>query len=155
MKSIGTREDYKKLLNGKGIIGREGCPFCDQEKMQDDSIWRGKYWFLCYNKYPYSGNNEHIMAIPYDHKIFATDLSSEEWQELWEVHNHVKKIYGEKSYFSFTRETLSNGTQDARSIEHMHTHFLPWKLQGKYLRKMLENQGFPITEEWLKMKVCN
>jgi diadenosine tetraphosphate (Ap4A) HIT family hydrolase len=33
-----------------------------------------------------------------------------------------------------------------RSVEHFHIHFVPWKLQGKYLRKMLQNQGFPIVE---------
>jgi hypothetical protein len=26
-------------------------------------------------------------------------------------------------------------------------HFLVWKLQWKYLRKMLEKQGFPIKQE--------
>ncbi|MEI6710855.1 MAG: hypothetical protein WCK88_00910 [bacterium] len=40
-----------------------------------------------------------------------------------------------------------------RSIEHLHIHFLPGKLQGMYLRKMLENQGFPIKEDKLEMRV--
>jgi diadenosine tetraphosphate (Ap4A) HIT family hydrolase len=49
---------------------------------------------------------------------------------------------GEQDYFSSTRETMGN-----RSIEHYHMHFLPGRLQGKFLRCMLEGQGFPITAE--------
>lgn len=33
-----------------------------------------------------------------------------------------------------------------RSIEHFHQHFIPGKLQGKYLRNMLMNQGFPVVQ---------
>jgi hypothetical protein len=36
---------------------------------------------------------------------------------------------------------------DHRSIEHFHIHYIPGKLQWKYLRKMLEWQGFPIQED--------
>jgi hypothetical protein len=34
-----------------------------------------------------------------------------------------------------------------RSVEHLHMHFLAGKLQWRYLRKMLENQWFPIKED--------
>jgi diadenosine tetraphosphate (Ap4A) HIT family hydrolase len=34
-----------------------------------------------------------------------------------------------------------------RSVEHIHIHFIPGRLQWKYLRKMLENQGYPIHQE--------
>lgn len=82
------------------------------------------------------------MAIPQAHKAFSYQLSQEELSELHEVYTEIKKLYGEKHYFSCTRESMAN-----RSIEHLHIHFLPGKLQGKYLRKMLENQGFPVKEE--------
>jgi diadenosine tetraphosphate (Ap4A) HIT family hydrolase len=82
------------------------------------------------------------MAVPYVHKAYSYLLSEAEMEELWEVYRWVKDYYCEKDYFSCTRETLAN-----RSIEHYHMHFLPGALQGKYLRKMLENQGFPIEED--------
>jgi hypothetical protein len=69
-------------------------------------------------------------------------LSSEELQELKEVYKKVKYFFWEQTYFSCTRET-----KDYRSIEHYHTHFIPGKLKWKYLRKMLEEQGFPIKED--------
>lgn len=82
------------------------------------------------------------MAVPYIHKRFSHELDQDEIEELKEIYSFMKEYYGEKDYFSSTRETLAN-----RSIEHYHMHFIPGKLQGKYLRKMLEGQGFPIHEE--------
>ena len=81
------------------------------------------------------------MAVPYEHKKFFLDLNDEEISELRDIHLFVKKFYLNENYFSCNRETMAN-----RSIEHLHIHFLPWKLQWKYLRKMLMDQWFPIEE---------
>jgi diadenosine tetraphosphate (Ap4A) HIT family hydrolase len=119
--------------------------------MKDDIIWEGKNWILAHNKYPYVDNGRHIFIFPREHKVSSSELSPEEFTELNDVHARVKEFFGEENYFSFTRETLSH----SRSVEHYHIHFLAGIIQGKYLRKMLENQGFPIKEEKLEMKVCN
>jgi diadenosine tetraphosphate (Ap4A) HIT family hydrolase len=74
--------------------------------------------------------------------LYSTDLNDDELLELKEVHKFVKDFFWNSEYFSCTRET-----QSYRSIEHFHTHFIPWKLQWKFLRKMLEWQGFPIKED--------
>jgi diadenosine tetraphosphate (Ap4A) HIT family hydrolase len=101
-------------------LGKENCPFCNLEKERKNIIWEGKFWFVAYNIYPYSGNNQHIMAIPYRHVLYSADLNNEELLELQEVYKFVKEFFGNESYFSCTRET-----QDYRSIEHYHTHFIP------------------------------
>lgn len=141
MVKIWTREDYHKIKQ-KEAYGREDCPFCDLETNKDYIIWRGKYWFLIHNKFPYSWNQKHIMALPYEHKKFSIELNEKELIELKEVYKFVKKWFWEESYFSCTRESMWN-----RSVEHIHIHFIPWRLQWKYLRKMLENQGYPIQQE--------
>lgn len=155
MVKIWTREEYEKVLWNRGFLWKDDCPFCDLEKKKDYTIWMGKYWALLHSKYSYTGDDRHIIAIPLVHKKLFVELDDNELLELKDVHNQVKEFFGEKNYFSCTRETLSDGTRDARSVEHMHIHFIPGKLQGKYLRKMLENQGFPIKEDKLEMKVCN
>lgn len=157
MTTIGTRAEYKKIMGDRKQIGRDGCPFCDLENQGDMVLWRWKYWFVIQNKYPYTGTEEHIMAVPYEHHVYATEFPVEVWGELGEVHTWIQKYYESrwKWYFSCTRETMSDKDGDTRSLEHYHIHFLPGKLQGKYLRKMLENQGFPIQEDGLEMKVCN
>ncbi len=146
---IGTRDDYRKVLNGRSFLGRDDCPFCDRENMKDDIIWEGKNWILLYNKYPYTGNDRHIVAVPREHKALSSELTPEEFTELHDVHARVKEFFWEENYFSFTRETFSN----TRSVEHYHIHFLAGIIQGKYLRKMLENQGFPVKEDKLEVKV--
>jgi len=82
------------------------------------------------------------MAVPYAHKCFSHELDRDEIAELHEIYAFVKDWYGDRQYFSCTRESMAN-----RSVEHLHIHFLPGKLQGKWLRKMLQTQGFPIEQE--------
>lgn len=157
MVQLGNREEYDKITSlnketweNKHVFREDDCPFCIIEAHQDYILWEWKYWKIIYNKYPYSWDEKHLMAVPRAHKAFSSDLSAEELLELHEVYGEIRRLYGSENYFSCTRETMAN-----RSIEHLHIHFLPGKLQGKYLRKMLENQGFPIQEEGLEMKVCN
>jgi diadenosine tetraphosphate (Ap4A) HIT family hydrolase len=64
------------------------------------------------------------MATPYEHKAFSHELGSDEIAELQDIYAFMKVYYGEKNYFSSTRETLAN-----RSVEHYHMHFIPGALQ--------------------------
>lgn len=105
------------------MIGKEGCPFCDLEAQKDMILWKGKHWFIIQNKFPYTGTKEHIMAVPYEHHVFAHEFDTEAWAEMEHVHAWVRDFYGKKGYFSFTRETANDGDRDTRSIEHYHTHF--------------------------------
>lgn len=142
MLDLGTREEYHAQI-WNGVLWKDKCPFCDLEINRNRIIWEGKYWYIIHNKYPYSGNEKHLMAVPYRHVAFTHELEDEEFRELKKVHDFIKQYYStEDDYFSATRETMGN-----RSIEHMHMHFLPGRLQGKYVRCMLENQGFPIKAE--------
>lgn len=142
MVHIWTREEYYKRKWEVDIYWKDNCPFCDMENQKDQKVWEWKYWYISHNKFPYSGNEKHIMAIPYEHKCFSTDLSDDELLEMKEIYKFAKEFFWEDNYFSCTRETMGN-----RSIEHYHMHFVPGRLQWKYLRKMLENQGYPIVQE--------
>jgi diadenosine tetraphosphate (Ap4A) HIT family hydrolase len=144
MVQLGTREDYHKFLNGRELLEAHECPFCDMESNKDLLVWKGVHWVILYNKYPYTGNDQHIMAVPQAHKEFFTEFSSEEIAELAEVHIEVKKFFWDKPYFSFCRETHGTIT---KSIKHYHMQFIGAELEWKYLRKMLHKQGFPIDQD--------
>ncbi len=157
MTKIGTRDEYDKMTlpdketgDNKKVFWKDDCPFCDVPWKEQNILWKWKYWYFLHNMFPYSGDQDHIMAIPYDHKRYFSELTDDEISELKQVHNFADNFYWDKNYFSCARETFAN-----RSVEHYHIHFIPGKLQGKYLRKMLENQGFPIKEDELEVKVCN
>ncbi len=137
MKFISRKEYHAK--KGKKVFGKDDCPFCYDDEFL---IWTGKYWKIFHNKSSYSGDERNLLAVPKRHIIYSTDLKKEEFEELAEVHKFMKKFFGEENYFSFTRETMWS-----RSVEHLHIHFLAGRLQGKFLRKMLEGQGFPIEED--------
>jgi diadenosine tetraphosphate (Ap4A) HIT family hydrolase len=140
---IWSRQAYKDILQSKEMWNEpHNCPFCNISKNPDQIIWEGKNWYIVYNIFPYSGNEQHIMAIPKSHICYSSDISSEMWSEFGEVQRVIKDFYAGHEYFSFTRETFSG-----RSLEHYHMHFLPGTLKWKFLRKMLELQGFPITQE--------
>lgn len=143
MIKIWTREEYyKKHWNKKHIYWKEDCPFCKLEEQAWHTIWKWKNWFVLHNLYSYTWDKMHIMAVPYRHILYSTDLNDEEISELKDVYKIVKDFFWEKDYFSCTRESMAN-----RSIEHLHMQFIAWKLQWKYLRKMLQNQGFPIVQD--------
>lgn len=141
MVKIWTRDEYHKQLGWKRFW-KEDCPFCNAEEQEWHTLWKGKHWYILHNLYPYSGNEQHLMAVPYAHREVSIDLTEDELKELKEVHQFMSQYFWGEHYFSCTRESFWN-----RSIEHYHVHFIPGKLQGKYLRKMLENQGFPIRED--------
>lgn len=137
-----SREEYHQIKWSKKVYGREDCPFCDKEKQTWCIVREWKYRYVFHNLGSYSGDHRHIMAVPYDHLCYSTELGEEHWWELAEIQKVAKNFFGEEDYFSFTRETMGN-----RSVEHLHIHFLVGRLQWKYLRKMLEHQWYPIQEE--------
>ena len=136
-----NRQVYDDLTKDS-IFGKDNCPFCDPDAQKELIIWEWRYWFILYNLYPYSGDHGHVMAVPYAHKQYSHELDEDEFSELLGVHAFLKSFYGNGDYFSCTRETMAN-----RSIEHVHMHFLPGKLQWNFVRKMLELQGFPIVQD--------
>lgn len=142
MVQIWTREEYYKRKGDVGIYWKDNCPFCDRENQKWQIVWQWKNWIILHNMFPYSWTEKHIMAVPYEHKLYSTDLSDEELLEMKDIYKFVKEYFWDENYFSATRESIGN-----RSVEHIHMHFIPWKLQWKYLRKMLENQGYPIVQE--------
>ena len=144
MSKIAIRAEYHDKI-WYSVIGEENCPFCNPEETKNTLVETFDYWKIILNKYPYSGQENHLMAVPIRHVQFVEEISDEEFAELPKIHKFMKEFYkeaGEKDYFSATRETMGN-----RSIEHYHMHFIPGRLQGKFLRCMLQNQGFPIEAE--------
>ncbi len=133
-----TREQYL-ATKPKWIMGKKDCHFCEINEDINNILHRTQYWTIMENFAPYSWNHQHIMAMPKSHKAYAYEFSLEEFQDLQNVHKFVKEFYGNESYFSMTRETLSN-----RSVEHYHMHFLPGKLSDTPIINMLKDQGFPV-----------
>ncbi len=133
-----TREkNYNVEKTVYSDMWKSNCPFCDYNSANQKELilWRWKNWYVIKNKFPYTNTGKHLMAIPYQHKCVAWDLSSDEFSDLKEVQEFIKSYFWDSDYFSFVRETFAN-----RSLEHYHLHFLNWKLQWKFIREMLKWQ---------------
>ncbi len=81
------------------------------------------------------------MLIPIRHTSFSHEITSSEYSKLHKAYDFIKNFYKDETYFSFTRESLSE-----RSVEHVHTHFITGKLKRQTLVEMLRNQGYKTTE---------
>lgn len=81
------------------------------------------------------------MAIPKQHIKFAYEIPSEIMAEYPEVEKFVYKYYNGWAYFTFMRESIQN-----RSLEHIHYHFLPGKINYKHLEYILLEQWFTRQE---------
>ncbi|MDA9129220.1 hypothetical protein N9J72_01965 [Candidatus Gracilibacteria bacterium] len=119
--------------------GASNCPFCDQENPKNEqlTVWKGKYWFICHNKYPILGLRNIMMAIPYRHAILSSDLSEDEYKEFRDVEIFMKSFYGDQEYFVFMRESVAG-----RSLEHIHYHFVPGRIPYDDIEVMLKKQGY-------------
>lgn len=53
----------------------------------------------------------------------------------------MSEFYGEQKYFSFIRQTW-----DAKSLHHLHYHYLPWEVWEDSIEDMLSKQGFSRIE---------
>lgn len=115
----------------------ENCPFCDyeSEEQRELIVWRGEYFYVLHNKFPYLGLKTHLLAVPYRHICFTKDLSIEEFQDLKNVEQFVSEFYGSTPYFSFIREV-----GHYKSLNHLHYHFLPWEITEDAIEEMLKNQ---------------
>ena len=92
MLDLGTREDYHKKIQGK-VFTQEDCPLCDMETNKYRIVWKGEHWYVIHNKYPYSGNEKHLMAVPNEHVKYSHELSSEAFAEMKEVQEFMKDFF--------------------------------------------------------------
>jgi diadenosine tetraphosphate (Ap4A) HIT family hydrolase len=132
---FGTRADLKTKLAGKKMFTRDDCPFCEDIATHTRIIWKGTYWAILYNMYPYIDGGKHTMLVPIRHVAFSHDISPAEYSELSDAYMFLRDFYAGDEYFSFTRESFAQ-----RSVEHVHTHFLPGDLARSAIVNMLTSQ---------------
>ena len=118
-------------------LWKNRCPFCKENLEKEYIIHENQYWLIIYNKFPYLWVKKHIMLIPRKHIRFSYEISPDMYSSLWEMYNFISEYYWNEEYFSLTRESFWG-----RSIEHLHTHFIPWKIHGSDVEGILKKQGF-------------
>ena len=124
--------DRKNYIKNNPYFTEKDCPFCQIIKKEKKLIiFESKYWQVIYNKFPYYGYKQNLLALPKKHKIYTIDLTLEELKDFKKVEIFIKKYFWNKNYFSFIRQWTW-----WRSIEHIHYHYLEWviyhSIEDKY-----------------------
>lgn len=112
------------------VLAEENCPFCNEEIIKNQSVYRDKKAYILYNHKPAVPG--HVMVIPNRHIESIIELNDE---ELIEIRNLTKKsaiainkIYNIENYMVIQK----NGSKSGRSIEHIHFHILPIESDYKH-----------------------
>lgn len=135
MTKIISREEYDTKWENK-CTWKVNCPYCNIDTDLNTVLYESDYWKMFISLSSYTGNENHILAFPKEHKKYFSELSDEEILDLKNIHKFCDTYFWENNYFSATRETMAN-----RSIEHYHQHFIQWKLQAEAIVNMLKNQN--------------
>ena len=139
------------------------CNFCRPEycdeffhnvypKSQNSILHKTKNFFITIDGFPVCEN--HLLIVPFDHKLSFSNLSKELSQEFEEVLNYIKKIYNNCSnYVLFEHGNNRENHDDKRtfgnSVNHAHMHFFPYQNVPK---KELINYCFKNENTKLKFK---
>lgn len=123
------RNIWMKHIEKNGIIGEKDCPFC---KRDEYLLQEFHFWNVLKNKYPYKNLEKHILLVPKRHIDHAKYLLPEELAEIPEIEKYIERYFSGEDYFSFTRHT-----NEGKSIEHIHYHYLPGKLYSDKLESIL------------------
>ncbi len=107
-------------------LARRGiCNFCPQNRSAGglrEPLWRGKYWVLVPNRWPYDFTTLHLLAIPERHTWMLSELTAEEWVEFRTLIAWAEVAYrleGGSIGIRFGNPALTGAT-----VEHLHAHLI-------------------------------
>lgn len=118
-------------------LWKSQCAFCSEYIDLSYQIYETTHWRVLHNKFPVLWLKTQLLAIPKEHYTLAHEIPAEVMAEYPKIEKFVYQFYKWWPYFTFMRESLQN-----RSMEHIHYHFLPGKINYKHLEYVLLDQGF-------------
>jgi ATP adenylyltransferase len=132
----------------------EACPFCVerdyllQEKQEEDdnlslSVFKGKYTFICLNKYPY--NYGHLLICPFRHVDKITELTQEERYEMSDLSisaiNAINTLSSPEAYNIGYNQGEFSG---AGIPKHLHEHVIPrWRGDTSFINLIADIKILP------------
>ncbi len=95
------------------------CPFCASD---DRRLIENETAYVTYALAPY--HKHHLLIIPKDHKKSFLHLSPEEHIDIQDLAQKSSRLLRYLGYENFTM-MVREGAEGARSVEHLHYHFIP------------------------------
>jgi ATP adenylyltransferase len=126
----------------------EGCVFCNRlqcDERKNYILYRGKYWYLIMNLYPYNGG--HMLCVLNRHVRLLTDCTVAEMEEM----GLLLKVMEEALLEAFHPQGINCGYNGGVSAgagipEHLHVHMLPrWSGDTNFMTTIGETRVMPLT----------
>jgi ATP adenylyltransferase len=131
----------------------QGMPVDDAERVAG-IVLRGRYTFVCLNRYPY--NAGHIMVVPYVHQESLAALPPETAHELIEIAQRAERALARV----YRPEGFNMGLNLGRSAGagvagHLHLHALPrWTGDTNFMTVTAETRVLPeeLAVTWRRLR---
>lgn len=138
------------------------CNFCRDDycddvfqsvypQSQNSILHKTKNFYVAIDCFPVCEN--HLLIVPFDHKLSFSNLSKTLSKEFEEVLNYIKNIYNNCNNYVLFEHGNNRESKDKRtfgnSVNHAHMHFFPYQYVPK---KELINYCFKNENTKLKFK---
>jgi len=124
-------------------MGKEYCPFCDENVIKNQSLYSDNLCFVLYNYMPV--NPGHVMIIPKRH---ASDVRTLSEHELGEMFLMLKQVYEKiDSHLLADRYSfqINEGIFAGQEVFHCHLHFVPRYKHDTYFQfEQLKNDRIKV-----------
>jgi len=129
----------------------------EQSELPDEEtliIHRGETCFVLLNVYPYTTG--HTMIIPLREVEALTDLTSQEYEELWQLVKKTVQSLEEAYHPDGINVGLNQGKAAGAGIpEHLHVHCLPrWSGDTNFSTTVAGARVLPesLTDTWTRLR---
>ncbi len=130
-------------------IEQSGLP--DEETL---IIYRGENCFVLLNVYPYTTG--HTMVIPFREVEALTDLTPQEYEELWQLVKKTVQSLEDVYHPDGINVGLNQGKAAGAGIpEHLHVHCLPrWSGDTNFSTTVAGARVLPesLTDTWTRLR---
>ena len=138
------------------------CNFCSSEycdelfhdiypNSENSILYKTKNYYISIDGYTVCEN--HLLIVPFDHKLSFSTLNRDTSNELEEIINYIKKIYNNCKNYVIFEHGNNRKKEDKRSfgnsVIHSHIHFIP---NQKIPKELIKNYCFEKDNTKLNLK---
>ncbi len=127
---IVKRSAYVRTLNA--IVAAGFCPFCEKHIFKHHRrplIYKGRYWLVTENAWPYAGVQFHFLFITRQHIEATEEMFAPAWSELQKLY---KKLVKKNKMKGATLMIRSGDTRlTGASVNHLHAHLVAGSPRNK------------------------
>lgn len=98
------------------------CPEHVEQHHPEPIEYRGTYWYVTKNHYPYPGTVSHYLIVSTRHVTAFDELPDEAGRELWAIRRQLKAKLAPPA--TATVERSGDMKLNGASVAHLHTHFV-------------------------------